>query len=156
MKVHALARIVVETEKDRFANAKNVAVISIIDSEAEPVFQNDTDNIITLRFDDIHPTTTMTLASCMDFKAMDMNDAKKIVRFVRQILAFNEHTTGTKIDTIVVHCTAGICRSGAVVDFLRVVLDVHDLWFVQHNNHIIPNEWVRDLLWMTWKMKGTI
>jgi predicted protein tyrosine phosphatase len=146
MRAIAIPKIFAEHTKQRLLSEDNVAIISILDTDAKRLFKNIPGKALTVWFDDIHPTTTCTLASCMDFKAADSNDAFEIIHFIKHL--------PTNIDTIFVHCTAGICRSGAVVDFLRVVKDVDDIQFKQDNPNIIPNEWVRDLLWMTWKMKG--
>lgn len=153
MKVLAVPKIFTETafkEQDDIINRSNIAWISILDTDAERIFEDDCLHL-TLWFDDIHPKTTMTVGSCMDLHAMDFNQAKKIISFIENINQRNGWKTFEEIDTIIVHCTAGVCRSGAVADFLRVILDVDDVWFANANKHIIPNDWVLDLLWMTWK-----
>lgn len=122
--------------------ADNVAIISILDSEDEQLFQDDY-KTLTLWFDDIHPTTVNTLASCSHCDSMTINQAKLLIEFIMKL-------DTTKITKIIVHCTAGVCRSGAVVDFLHVILDVDDKQFLKDNPNIIPNTWVRDLLWSVW------
>lgn len=151
-RVFAISKADFIKNKDKFLEQKNVALISILDSDAERLIQN-SDRAITLFFDDIHPKTTMTLGSCMDYHAMDFDQSTKLVKFIKNIFFTNENFGG-EIDTFVVHCTAGICRSGAVADFLRVVFDVDDEWFLANNHQIIPNDWVLDLMWMTWKMNN--
>jgi predicted protein tyrosine phosphatase len=147
MRVIAIPKEEARRIKPMIKGQSMVAMISILDYHgcSDRIIEDNEmgDRGITLWFDDIHPTTTMTLASCMDCKAMAFEDAKSIVRFVKNI--------PSTVDTIFVHCTAGICRSGAVADFLRVVLDCDDIRFAIDNPHILPNEWVRDLLWQTWK-----
>jgi predicted protein tyrosine phosphatase len=148
MRVKAIPKVVFQNKFAYILSQPNVAVISILDTDAKRIVDDIRGKVLTVWFDDIHPKTTMTLASCMDCKAADFDDAKKIINFIK--------TLPPEIDFIFVHCTAGICRSGAVVDFLRVVLDVDDVQFVSDNPGIIPNDWVLDLLWMTWKMKGKL
>lgn len=121
--------------------AESVAIISILDSGEERVFEDD-HKTKTFWFDDIHPTTVMTVASCYDYKSMSVKQAEELIDFVMRL---------DKINKIIVHCTAGICRSGAVADFLRVILDVDDIVFLKDNPNIIPNTWVRDLLWSAWR-----
>jgi predicted protein tyrosine phosphatase len=145
MKVQAVPKIVAIHNEAIITNSTKTAIISILSTNDERIFK-DTDKAITVWFDDIHPKTTMTLASCMDFKAMDVNDAMNIISFIKGL--------STDIELIIVHCTAGICRSGAVADFIRVVCDCDDIEFLAMNSHIIPNEWCLDLLWMIWKMRG--
>jgi len=138
VRVVAIPKIVAE----KMIVGNNVAVISILDSDAERLFEDD-HKTLTLWFDDIHPTTVYTIGSCYHHSPISYVQAKLLIEFVMK-LDFN------KINKIMVHCTAGICRSGAVVDFLRVVLDVNDIQFCRDNPNIIPNAWVRDLLWSVW------
>jgi len=141
MKVKAIPKKSAENMKDHFRLNLNTAIISILDHDVTRIFDNN-NRSLTVWFDDIHPTTTNTLHSCLDCKAMSVFDAIDIIQFIKQL--------PSDVDIIVVHCTAGICRSGAVIDFLRVILDVDDTEFATMNSHIIPNTWVRDLLWSTW------
>lgn len=143
MRVFAWPKIAAIHHKEILISAKATLVISIIDSNEEPVFNNEHRHIKTFFFDDIHPTTVNTIGSCYDYKPMNYNQAKDLIHFVMS-------NVDESINTVIVHCTAGVCRSGAIVDFLRVVLDVDDIQFVRDNPKIIPNEWVRDLLWSVW------
>lgn len=149
MKVRAVPKAVAINTKTEVINHPKIAMISILSTDDERIF-DDTDKAITLWFDDIHPKTTMTVSSCMDYNAMNVNHAMIIIDFIKNL--------SDDISMIVVHCTAGICRSGAVADFIRVVCDVDDVEFLAMNPHIIPNTWCLDLLWMTWKMRhnGTL
>lgn len=123
--------------------AESVAIISILDSGEKRLFEDD-HKTKTFWFDDIHPTTVMTIGTCYDYVPMSYKQAKELIDFVMK-LDTNE------ITKIIVHCTAGICRSGAVVDFLRIIFDVDDIEFLKDNPNILPNTWVRDLLWSTWR-----
>ena len=144
MKVQAVNKKLFKDNLEILLEQENTALISILNSGRDRLTP-DTQRVITLWFDDIHPTTTMTLGSCEEYNAMNVVDALNLIEFVLAL--------PTNINRIIVHCSAGMCRSGAVADFLRVVFAVDNLWFVQNNPQIIPNEWVRVLLWMTWKMK---
>lgn len=143
MRVFAWPKIAAIHHKERLISAKDTLVISVIDSGEEPIFNNEHRHIKTFFFDDIHPTTVNTLGCCYDYKPMNYQQAKDLIHFVMS-------NVDESINTVIVHCTAGVCRSGAIVDFLRVVLDVDDIQFVRDNPNILPNEWVRDLLWSVW------
>ena len=148
MRAIAIPKAVAVNTKNRLLSEPNVAIISILDTDAKREFDNIPGKALTVWFDDIHPTTTCTVGMCFDFHAADINDAKEIIHFVKHL--------PENIDTIFVHCTAGICRSGAVVDFLRVIFDIDDVQFTKDNPNILPNDWVRDLLWMTNKIERAL
>ncbi len=141
MRVFAIPKFVAEGVVGTVA--ESVAIISILDSGAERIFEDDY-KTKTFWFDDIHPTTVQTISSCCDCKPMSYKQAEEMIQFIMEL-------DTAKLTKVMVHCTAGICRSGAVVDFLRVILDVDDIQFVQDNPNIIPNTWVRDLLWSAWR-----
>lgn len=143
MRAIAIPKAVAVNVKNRLLSDDGVAIISILDTDAKREFEDIPGKALTLWFDDLHPTTTGTVSMCLDMKAADINDARSIIKFIKHL--------PEGVNTIFVHCTAGICRSGAVVDFLRVVLDVDDIQFAKDNPNIVPNDWVRDILWMTWK-----
>ena len=52
---------------------------------------------------------------------------------------------------LLVNCQAGISRSGAVVSFVRDVIELDSLRFQLDNGHIAPNFHVRRLLFNWWK-----
>ena len=113
----------------------NVAVISIIDFNQNPIFDRDEYRVITLRFDDIEDTIVgdgkyKGLILFSDFHA------KKIFDF----LAGVKHLT--KIDTLLINCGAGISRSGAVARFARKYFGLNRDQFNKDNPHIFPNKLV--------------
>ena len=145
MKIIAVPRIFAEKNKGRLLSMTDTLVVSIIDSGVNPVFHKDAGNVLTVVFDDVHPTTVGTIKLCEGCVHMTPKQANEIIDFIM------DNIKGKK--RIIVHCTAGICRSGAVVDFLSRILPIDMEWFKTHNTHIIPNEWVRDLLWCQWMTK---
>ena len=147
MRVFAVPKIYAIDNKEKLIATKDALVISIIDSNVEPVFNNEHHHIKTFFFDDIHPTTVNTIGGCYDYRPMKIWQAKDLIHFVMS-------NVDESINSIIVHCTAGVCRSGAIVDFLRVILDVDDIQFARDNPNILPNTWVRDLLWSVWSEKG--
>jgi len=144
MRIQAIPKMVAINNKDFFVNTPTIAVISIMDSGYDRIF-TDTSKALTVWFDDIHPKTihTFSLADC---KAADYIDGCKILDFIEAL--------PPEVNRIMVHCTAGICRSGAVATYLHEIFtqSMEDI-FRRDNPHILPNDWVLDLLWMTHKMR---
>lgn len=124
-------------------SAKDYNIISIIDSDAEWIFAEPTEpNVLQLRFDDLEAEDWTTEAE------LAMIEKKGWIIFsevqAKQILEFMN-----KMDTskdLIVHCTAGKCRSGAVADFARVKFGIPFWEFVRLNPQVQPNSWVRKTL----------
>jgi predicted protein tyrosine phosphatase len=68
--------------------------------------------------------------------------AKKIIDF--------QKTLGPEIEYIIVHCTAGVSRSGAVATFFQDMYNIgndeSNEWFAKNNRQIIPNRHVLKIL----------
>ncbi len=100
-------------------------VISIIDDLKYPVFEEDTDQHITLRFDDVTAQWGRD-----DVIVFNEDHAEKVLSFVDSM--------DSSLD-LIVHCTAGISRSGAVGLTVTEALGLDPHTFNDYNVHIQPN-----------------
>lgn len=119
------------------------AIISIVDpSEQNSAIFKDHMNKLELKFSDCRPYSAWKFPQ-YKMKAMSVDDARKVVYFLSSVqsspLSFS----------LLIHCFAGICRSGAIGYFAQTMSNVHPLTFSERNKQIMPNEWVLDLLYQT-------
>ena len=150
MKIKVLPRIFFEkvkgtpTEVELLAKAKIISINSSWGFDDTPPFSENFFNhphLLTLTFDDIcnEPETPEDLGNAVLFnEAM----AQQIMRFVDD---------GEL--PLLVHCTAGISRSGAVGEVLNWYFNRYleynakdDEYFVQNNRQIMPNFIVRRIM----------
>lgn len=126
-------------------------IISICDyfDPPEPVFEKDTDSIITLFFDDITKKDVDIFFPEYDknkYKLFDKEMASKIISFVDKM---------DKSKPLIVHCYAGISRSSAVAVWVQyfygTLNDVQNLFLC--NENIKPNQFVLDTLMKLSKIK---
>jgi predicted protein tyrosine phosphatase len=116
---------------------ENIQIISVIDPECDPVFEPH-ERVLTLKFDDI---------------------THEYPERGRVLILFNEsHACAIKdmLDkvgegTLIVHCTAGICRSGAIGRFASEYLERDREQFENNHPHIMPNVHVLSLLRQLYK-----
>lgn len=140
--VVVLGRRDVELQKADIVD--NALLISITGSDDEVLDIKNSDKVLRLVFDDIHPFTATTLQSCKDCKVFNITQALSIIKFL------NVFRNDDEQHTLVVHCAAGICRSGAVGQFAQVFFsNMTNSDFNKVNPKILPNTWVRDLLCFT-------
>ena len=150
MKIRVLPRMFFEkikgtpTEAELLAKSKIISINSSWGFDDTPPFSEELLNhphLLTLTFDDIcnEPETPEDLGNAILFNE-DM--AHAIMRFVddRQL-------------PLLVHCTAGISRSGAVGEVLNWYFNryletntVDDEYFTQNNRQIQPNTIVRRIM----------
>jgi predicted protein tyrosine phosphatase len=119
---------------------KDVALISINDTEGNwsvSWFDQDHPNVIRMWFDDVErdeqksPTNSFT---CRTFTA---EQAEKLFNFIK----------ANSNKDFIVHCSAGISRSGAVGAFINDYLDSDKEYFREFNlKRIYPNAHVSRLL----------
>ena len=119
----------------------DVAFISINDTHGqwnESWLDRDHPNVLRLWFDDVEndhevssPTNTISV------RAFDSEQAQAVVTFVEN----NRHKK-----TFIVHCTAGISRSGAVGQFICDYFNCDREEFLRINPHIYPNARVTRML----------
>lgn len=119
---------------------KDILFISINDTlgtDAVPYFTNHK-NVKVLYFDDVEEDleTNQGIA-----KAFTEQQAAEIIEFLEQ----NKHVT-----TAVIHCTAGISRSGAVGLFVNDYFGGEHQVFKVLNPHTLPNGKVSQLLNRKW------
>lgn len=89
-----------------------------------------TGKVLVMRFDDIQ-------TEIPGLKLFSTEQARQIREFIENI---------PKGQTILIHCTAGICRSGAVAEVLDMVLNEDSKEFFKDNPYILPNTHVKSLL----------
>jgi predicted protein tyrosine phosphatase len=136
----AIINVVVSQENLKFING-NWALISIIESVERPFLNPQRESILSqlnckailkLIFSDIKPSYNHE-----DEILFNKDHARQIISFVNNL---------KEIDTLVIHCHAGVSRSGAVGVFLAKYLNVDFEKFKEENKNISPNEYILDLL----------
>ena len=139
MKVIVISRAMMNSWLDQkmdLLNSDNVAIISINTythwngqfEEETPFdkFENFTNNknLLKLWFDDFSKPTTW---NGMEDKLFTADDARNVVAFIKE--------KQDDVDTFIVHCTAGISRSGAVGMFIKDYFGCE----IESENSLIPN-----------------
>ena len=118
-------------------------IISIIDPGEKFLFDEPTPpNVLQLKFNDLEADeykTDKELAKVEEMGWILFNEghAQSIINFLNGI--------NTDKD-LIVHCTAGISRSGAIGDFARVKFGIPFGEFILKNPQIQPNSWIRRTL----------
>lgn len=120
---------------------KNVFFISINDAESSPyhcpsVFKHDHENVKVLYFDDVESENETFLTDGVKLTPFSKDMAEDLYRFISRNVAKSQ---------CVIHCSAGISRSGAVA---TVVADMTDSFeeMKRDNPQICPNQRVIRLL----------
>src|SRR5439155_24243208 len=124
----------------------NAVVASIVDPEEAPIFEQDTDRIITLRFHDVDPEWPVDPERDPrpSYVFMSEEDAKRIVDHV---LRFHQHPESWEL---MVNCMAGVSRSGAVGTFVQRLASIPEADFITTNPALHPNKYVLKLLMREW------
>ena len=118
---------------------ENLALISINDTHgnwAVSWFDSDHPNVLRLWFDDIEHDLETSPTNPHKCKAFSPEQAKQVFDFI------NENYE----KDFIVHCSAGISRSGAVGAFINDFFAWDRLNFEKNNPHILPNPRVRRML----------
>lgn len=107
-------------------------IISIFGSQnSSPFFKEHHPNVLLVQVDDIDEDKfEIAKKENIDLILFTKNQAKQIIEFLMNM--------GDDF-TLVVHCGAGVCRSGAVVEFARGMLHLDYDEFKMDNPHILPN-----------------
>ena len=153
MKVIVISRAMMNNwleQKMDLLNNDNVAIISVNTythwngqfEEETPFdkFENFTNNtnLLKLWFDDVSEPTTW---NGMEDKLFNADDARKVVEFIKE--------KQDNVDTFIVHCTAGISRSGAIGMFIKDYFGCE----IESENNLIPNPLVsaelRKFVWLS-------
>jgi predicted protein tyrosine phosphatase len=119
--------------------AQKVAFISINDTNGRWTaswFNKDHPNVIRFWFDDVENDEELSPTNNISCKAFSEDMAQKLVDFI---------DANTDRDFLV-HCTAGISRSGAAGRFILDYLEGDKEHFAKMNPHIHPNARVSRLL----------
>jgi predicted protein tyrosine phosphatase len=124
------------------------AIISITDPEEDPIFPEDTDDILTFQFHDVDPEwfqgPTWTEEARNAYRWMQPEEAKRCFEFVRR------HHEKPDVCFLYVNCMAGISRSGAVGTFAHRYAQTDRDHFERTNPEIMPNTHVLRLLMREW------
>lgn len=140
----ALPKSLFVSKLDTILNNENNVVISILDSDAERVVE-DSARCLTFWFDDVSPTITFNFSDLYEnVQSMKIADAKRMVDFILKFVEADEKFN------FIVHCSAGICRSGAVAKFIQKISSFNNKKFDKANPNILPNEWVFNCLMQTY------
>jgi len=137
-------------EEALFKKARVISVNSVRVPERPPFSERywDAPNVLILFFDDVCDPVAETGRHA---RAMDESDAEAVARFA----------ASSDPRPVIVHCTAGISRSGAI----GVCLDEyynrkcmsneteHEI-FCSNHRHIAPNSHVMQLLWKRLELGG--
>lgn len=119
----------------------SVAFISINDTHgnwSQSWFYEDHPNVIRFWFDDVeNDTDKFSPTNVESVKAFTIEDAKRLKDFIIQ---------NKDRETFIVHCTAGISRSGAVGQFICDYFKCNRDQFKMDNPHIHPNGRVTRML----------
>lgn len=106
--------------------------------EDSPVHNVDESKVLKLWFDDVVGPESYNGMDCLEFSE---DDAKQIVEFVKSF--------PNNVDSIIVHCAAGISRSAAVGVVLSQVFENSELFKIKA---ISPNPLVMKLLLKEFKI----
>lgn len=134
MKVKILSKLmfeecIVPKLKDKWGD--NCFFISILDPDNSENYFPDSDNYKTVWFYDLE-------YELGDYKIFNNNIAKELIEFILK----NKNKSNC-----IVHCTAGVARSGAVGKFINNILgEENKKRFRKSNPHISPNRLVLKLL----------
>jgi predicted protein tyrosine phosphatase len=120
---------------------QGVAIISINDTHgqwSQSWFDQDHPNVIRLWFDDVEQDTDKFSPTNREkVKAFTVEDARSIRDFIKK---------NKKKEVFLVHCSAGISRSGAVAQFICDFFRADRTEFLRNNPHILPNGRVARML----------
>lgn len=118
----------------------NVALISINDTDGHwstSWFDRDHPNVLRLWFDDVFADTEKSPTNKNQCRAFTEEQAAKVFAFIKE----------NRDKDFIVHCSAGISRSGAVGAFINDYLDSDKEFFHKFNfERIFPNAHVSSLL----------
>jgi predicted protein tyrosine phosphatase len=110
-------------------------IISIGDPDDDLVFETEHPRVLSLRFHD-HCDSELSFAD---------EHAEAILDFLEQV----------ENSDLIVHCGAGVSRSGAVAEFaaeyFRQKIDPRE--FTRNNSQIMPNQFVKKILVKQWNAR---
>ena len=139
----------IESHKLNNFDAQDMCVICINDTivpgfeSDHPYFKTDFDNVLQLYFDDVTEDCEVPIMgrdTTHTVKAMTTEQAYNIINFVSKMIEIG------KTKNVLIHCRAGISRSGAVGSFLTNLLNIPYTEFKRYNPQILPNPHVLSTL----------
>jgi predicted protein tyrosine phosphatase len=110
---------------------KKYKIISIFDNDG-PLFKEESENLLSLDFHDVTPGWGYG-----GYRLFNKEQARLVVDFLCRL---------EPDDNLIVHCRAGISRSGAVGTFAAMLHGESLELLNRRHPTIYPNEWVLDLL----------
>ena len=130
--------LTVENVESKVTKAALISICSEVDQEnyidQRPHFNKDTSNVLNLLFEDItEDLWTKTMGKDVLMKAFTKDQGLKVIEFL------NKHKDK---ETLIIHCAAGISRSGAIGTFAAEYFNVDLEKFNELNPHIHPNSLV--------------
>ena len=146
MRVYVLSKrefeIIMKDNKIDDSNVEkrdSVMFISIVDTQNRegPYFQENHDNVINFRFDDVEHDDEVSPTQEENTKAFSKEQAEQLFKFIKK---------NKEKETCIVHCMAGISRSAAVGVFVNGYCGGDWELFKRDNPHIAPNARVARML----------
>lgn len=119
----------------------SVMFISINDSNSDSYFKENHDNVIIMHFDDIENEGEVSPTNKGECKVFDEEMAENLYQFIKR---------NKDKETCVVHCEAGISRSGSVGLFVNDYTQSDSERFKRDNPYISPNQRVFRMLKNQW------
>jgi len=120
-----------------------ISITNVADNKAPKLFPTIQQNVLQLSFDDTdvnNPDSVAWAKSVGWSNPITPEQAEAIWQFI------NRAHQSEKPTLLLVNCMAGISRSGAVVEFVRVHFGLDKARFNQLNPQIYPNQYVHQLL----------
>jgi predicted protein tyrosine phosphatase len=123
-------------------NHNKIYIISITDPHVPKLFQQELDNVITFTYKDVEVRTGQNLFTFTPGDEGHMTDehANKIIDFIEKAHSSEENIM------LLVNCMFGMCRSGAIADFVGNIYGFGCWDTKKRNPNILPNHWNQFLL----------
>lgn len=124
----------IETYKDNIfisiIDSKDTTLNKMFNPYSKPQFKKDYNNVLNLQFDDVTHDGENSPTAIGKTKTFTKEDAKKIIKFLKK---------NKKANFCLIHCAAGISRSGAVGQFVNDFFKEDYQKFIKNNPRIMPN-----------------
>ena len=127
----------VETKIDKFF----ISINDTSGTNAIPYFNSNKENVKVMFFDDVEKDTKIHLIIPNEdviVKAFTTEQAKELFNFIE---------SNKDKDYCIIHCTAGVSRSGAVGTFIDRLFNKDSYEFENTNKYILPNKHILKLLY---------
>lgn len=138
---YILSKGITNDNADELCNNLGIIIISINDTNVQPYLKN-SKYIKVFNFDDMSKEDEQFTVR---HKAMSKMQASELIDFI------TEHKDAPMC---IVHCAAGISRSGAVGEFINDLYGDTYEKFKRDNPQIFPNPYIRKLLKDTYNEKN--